>query len=139
MTQQSSVTILLSSLSTTSRSLMPGSSKDSDPDDLSLNQTFRADKIEFLLVSRPATPAEANTKHQILNVNTSDWDIPKDEEYEDAMGCAIAEFTKTDSDLIHVICWSSVNKATDTGVVQCENWIAATHRRPEGYHPPDVY
>ena len=95
---------------------MPGSSKDSDPEDLSLNQTFRADKIEFLLVSRPASTVEDSTKHQIENVNTADWDIPKDAEYEDAMGCAIDEFTRTDSDLIHVICWSSVNKSTDTGV-----------------------
>ena len=32
------------------------------------------------------------------------------------MGFAINEFTRTDSELIHVICWSSVNKSTDTGV-----------------------
>ena len=32
------------------------------------------------------------------------------------MGLAIDEFTRTDSDLIHVICWSSVSKSTDTGV-----------------------
>ena len=95
---------------------MPGSAKECDPDDHSLNQTFRADKVEFLVVSRPATPAEDAQKRQLLNVNTADWDIPKDEEYKDAMGLAINEFTRADRDLIHVICWSSVNKTTDTGV-----------------------
>ena len=95
---------------------MPGTGKDSDPDDHSLNQTFRADKIEFLVVSRPTSPDEAAQNRQIMNVNTADWDIPKDEVYEDAMGFAINEFTRFDSELIHVICWSSVNKTTDTGV-----------------------
>ena len=108
--------LILYPLYTYSRSLMPGLAKDCDPDDHSLNQTFRADKVEFLVVSRPATADEDARKQQLVNVNTADWDIPKDDEYEDAMGLAINEFTRADSDLIHVICWSSVNKTTDTGV-----------------------
>ena len=95
---------------------MPGEARNADPDDISLNQTFRADKVEFLLVARAAIPAESAQNRQVLDVNNADWDLPKEAEYEDAMGYAIDEFTRTDRTLIHVINWSSVSKTTDTGI-----------------------
>ena len=95
---------------------MPGKAQYADMDDASLNTSFRTDKIEFLVVSRPLSPAEDAAQQQITDVNEADWDIPKEAEYDDVMGEAINKFTETDSDLIHVICWSSVNRTTDTGV-----------------------
>ena len=44
------------SLHPTTRSLMPGRAQQADLDDRSLDQSFRADKIEFVVVARIATP-----------------------------------------------------------------------------------
>ena len=51
------------------RSLMPGRAAEADQDDHSLNQSFRADKIEFIFVARTATPAERTRKQHITDVN----------------------------------------------------------------------
>ena len=99
-----------------SRELMPGIAQEADKDDRSLDQSFRADKIEFVLVSRKASKIELERHQQVTDVNQADWDIPPTKEYDDAMGMAIDEFTRTDRSLIHVINWSSVNKTTETGV-----------------------
>ena len=95
---------------------MPGRAAEADLEDHSLNQSFRADKIEFIVVSREATAAELNRRQHILDVNLASWEIPPESEYEDAMGLAIDEYTRNDITLIHTICWSSVNKSTETGV-----------------------
>ena len=95
---------------------MPGKAQETDLDDRSLDQSFRADKIEFVLVCRIATPDEDKRKQQIIDVNVAEWEIPSEKEFNDAMGLVIDKYIETDISLIHTICWSSVNKKTETGV-----------------------
>ena len=85
---------------------MPGSTaQDDDNDDLV--QSFRADKIEFLVMIRDASPDE------LVDPAEVDWDIPNTEEHEDAMGQVFDIFTDVDNDLVHAFKWSSVGS---TGV-----------------------
>ena len=91
------------------RSLMPGKAQQADLDDRSLDQSFRADKIEFVLVSRIATPDESLRKQQIIDVNLAEWVIPTEQEFNDAMGLVIDKYTETDISLIHTICLSLIH------------------------------
>ena len=95
---------------------MPGKAQETDLDDRSLDQSFRADKIEFVLVSSIATPDEDTRKQQIIDVNLAEWVIPTENEFNAAMGLVIDKYIEHDTSLIHTICWSSVNKTTETGV-----------------------
>ena len=82
---------------------MPGKAQHNDLDDRSLDHSFRADKIEFVVVSRIATPDENNRKQQIIDVNLAEWDILSDSEYTDAMGLVIDKYTEHNISLIHTI------------------------------------
>ena len=44
-----------------------------------------------------------------------DWDIPSQEEFEDAMGKVFDLFTDEDSSLVHTFKWASVGSATGVG------------------------
>ena len=113
-TQNPTITYLI--YSTSLRSLMPGRAQEANQEDRSLDQSFRADKIEFVVVSRIAMPDESTRKQQLIDVNMAEWDIPSEDEFNDAMGLVIDKYTETDLSLIHTICWSSVNKSMETGV-----------------------
>ena len=92
---------------------MPGSTGDQD-DDRELDNTFRADRIDFILVQRPLTVDEAKVGGQIEDPADVDWAIPSQEEYEDAMGLIFDIFTDECPELVHRFSWSSVD--TNTGV-----------------------
>ena len=98
----------------TLRELMPGSTGKGD-DDGDLDQSFRADKIEFLVMHRPMTPAEIQADTVLEDVAHVDWSIPNQNEYEDLMGQVIDVYTDTDSYLVDALNWSSVGTTTGVG------------------------
>ena len=100
----------------TLRSLMPGSARSADPNDHSLNEEFRADSIEFLVVRRKAEKDEVDCGQPLEDINEAAWEIPSEDVYDNIMGHAIGKFTEEDPELIHVLCWSSINQNTETGV-----------------------
>ena len=65
----------------TLRQLMPGSSG-GDEEDQDLDQSFRADKIEFMVVRRPLTPDEARAETVLVDPGDVDWTIPEQADYE---------------------------------------------------------
>ena len=98
----------------TLRELMPGSTGDDDAEG-DLDQSFRADKVEFLVMVRNITEIEAQTDSVIEEVGDIDWDIPSHEEFEDVMGMVFRLFTDEDSELVHAFKWASVGSATGVG------------------------
>ena len=98
----------------TLRELMPGNTGDDDEDGV-LDQSFRADKIEFLVMVRDATANERVADMVIEEVGEVDWDIPTKEDFEDAMGLVFDLFTSDDSELVHAFKWASVGSATGVG------------------------
>ena len=98
----------------TLRSLMPGDSKDAGPDDRRLDMSFKAEKVEFLLVARPITDREIKEGCILESVKQSAWDIPEAEDFEDAMGKATNMLCSGNKHLIHQVSWSSV--ASQTGI-----------------------
>ena len=95
--------------------LMPGSTG-SLKEDTDLDQSFRADRIEFMVVQRPLTASEAQESGVIEDPGDVDWDIPTPEQYEDIVGHLFDVFTDDDSNLIHAFRWSSVGSATGVGL-----------------------
>ena len=93
----------------TLRELMPGST-DSD-----LDQSFRADKIEFLIMHRPMTSGEKAANTILEDAANVDWSIPNQMEYEDLMGQVVDVFTDTNSYLVDALNWSSVGTTTGVG------------------------
>ena len=87
----------------TLRSLMPGDSKDADPEDRRLDMSFKAEKVEFLLVARPITDREVKEGCILESVNESAWDIPEAEDFEDAMGKATNMLCTGNKHLIHQV------------------------------------
>ena len=98
----------------TLRSLMPGNSKDADPDDRQLDMSFKAEKVEFLLVARPITAREIKEGCILESVNNSAWDIPEAEDYEDAMGKATNMLCTRNKHLIHQVSSKSYNRIANT-------------------------
>ena len=87
----------------TLRGLMPGDSKDADPEDRRLDMSFKAEKVEFLLVARPITEREIKEGCILESVNDSAWDIPEVEDFEDAMGKATNMMCQSNKQLIHQV------------------------------------
>ena len=100
----------------TLRQLMPGSSG-GDEDDQDLDQSFRADKIEFMVVRRPLTPAEKQADTVLVDPGDVDWSIPEQSDYEDIMGTALDIYTDDRPELVHALAWSSVGSATGVGCI----------------------
>ena len=97
----------------TLRQLIPGST--AEDDDKELDQSFRADKIEFLVMIWQATPQEVTDDGVVEDAGDVDWDIPNTEEYEDVMGQVFDIFTDVDNDLVHAFKWSSGGGSTGVG------------------------
>ena len=87
----------------TLRMLMPGDSKDADKEDRRMDQTFKQEKVEFLLVARPVTQTEIDAGYITESVNSSEWDIPEIEDFEDCMGQAVNAICKSNIKLIHQV------------------------------------
>ena len=87
----------------TLRMLMPGDSKDADKDDKRMDLAFKQEKVEFLLVARPVTQHEIKAGYITESVNSSVWDIPEIEDFEDCMGQAVNAICKKNIKLIHQV------------------------------------
>ena len=98
----------------TLRELMPGSMADGD-DEGELDQAFRADKIEFLVMVRDLAEEEKEEDAVTLDAGDVDWDIPNKDEFEDVMGQVFDLFTEETPDLVHAFKWASVGSATGVG------------------------
>ena len=98
----------------TLRQLMPGSSG-GDEEDQDLDQSFRADKIEFMVVRRPLTLDEQRVETVLADAGDVDWSIPEQDDYEDIMGTALDLYTDDRPELVHALAWSSVGSATGVG------------------------
>lgn len=96
------------------RELMPGNTGNGD-DDSKLDQAFRANKIEFLVLQRALTPEEKKANHILEDVGSIDWSIPNQEEYKDLMGQVLDVYTDDNPYLVDVLNWSSVGTATGVG------------------------
>ena len=98
----------------TLRQLMPGSAaQDDDDDDLDLS--FRANKVEFLVMVRGITEDEAKANTILEDASVIDWDIPSTDEFEDCMGQVFNIFTGNDTELVQAFKWSSVGGHTGVG------------------------
>ena len=98
----------------TLREFMPGSTGDDD-DDHDLDQSFRADKVEFMVVHRPLSPDEAKDNAVLHDAADVDWSIPDQAEFEDIMGHTMDVYTDDLPELVHALSWSSVGAATGVG------------------------
>ena len=72
----------------TLRELMPGGTGDQDPDD-DLDQSFRADRIDFIVMHRPLTNSEREADNMIEDAADIDWAIPEKEEFEEYDGYVV--------------------------------------------------
>ena len=97
----------------TLRDLMPGTTGDDDEPDL--DQTFRADRIEFIVVHRPLCREEVEADCVLKDAADVDWSIPNHEEFEDIMGYTMDVYTDERPELVHALSWSSVGAATGVG------------------------
>jgi hypothetical protein len=95
---------------------MPEGAKNTDPNDRSLDAKFKANRVEFVLVARDATAAEAQEGKVIQNVADMSWEIPEPKEYFEIMGRATSLYSDHDKTFIHGLSWSSVGNQTGTGV-----------------------
>ena len=82
---------------------MPGESKDADKDDKRMDLAFKQEKVEFLLVARAVTQHEIKAGYITESVNSSVWDIPEIEDFEDYMGQAVNAICKKNIKLIHQV------------------------------------
>ena len=98
----------------TLRELMPGKTGEGD-EDSELDQSFRADKIEFMVMQRALSSDEILADQALIEVADVDWDIPSQEEYEDLMGQVMEVYTDTDAYLVDALNWSSVGSNTGVG------------------------
>jgi hypothetical protein len=98
------------------RDLMPEGAQQTDPDDRSLDIKFKADKVEFLLVSRPALAQEISSGMVMQEVSEVEWEIPTPEEYFEVIGKITDMYTDKDKTFIHGLSWSSVGSLTGTGI-----------------------
>jgi hypothetical protein len=98
------------------RELMPEGAQNTDLQDRSLDHKFKADKIEFVLVSRPASPSEIEHNVVLEDVQQVNWGIPTAEDYFEVIGRVTSRFTDVDPTFIHGLSWSSVGSHTGTGV-----------------------
>ena len=94
--------------------LMPGSTGEGD-DDGELDQAFRADKIEFLVMVRNVTEDERRDDAVLKDAGEVDWDIPSKDEFEDVMGQVFDLFMDECPGLVHAFKWASVGSATGVG------------------------
>ena len=97
----------------TLRELMPGLTGDEEGREL--DQSFRSDRIEFMVVHRQLDPEEARVGSVIKDPADVDWAIPTQAEYEDIMGLCLDIYTDDHPDLVHAISWSSVGAKTGVG------------------------
>ena len=98
----------------TLRELMPGGTGDQDPDG-DLDQAFRADRIDFIVVHRPLSANEVQVDGVIDDPANVDWSIPEKEDFEDCMGLLFDFYTDEAPELVHAFGWSSVGAATGVG------------------------
>ena len=98
----------------TLRELMPGGTGDQDPDD-ELDQSFRADRIDFIVMHRPLTANEQIADNVLEDAADVDWEIPEKEDFEDCMGLLFEIYTDEAPELVHAFGWSSVGAATGVG------------------------
>ena len=93
---------------------MPGTTGDDD-DNRDLDQRFRADNVELMVVQRELSPEEAKIDTVLKDATNVDWSIPTHEEFEDIMGHAMDVHTDDRPELVHTLSWSSVGEATRVG------------------------
>ena len=98
----------------TLRQLMPGTTG-YDEEDQDLDQSFRANKIEFLVVQRKLSVAEAEADGSLHDPADVDWSIPDQAEYEDIMGHTLDIYTDDRPELVHALAWLSVGSQTGVG------------------------
>ena len=98
----------------TLRELMPGATG-GDDEDHQLDQSFRADRIEFIVTHRRLTNAEKEADMVLKDAADVDWSIPDAAEFEDIMGNAMDIYTDERPELVHALSWSSVGAATGVG------------------------
>ena len=98
----------------TLRELMPGATG-GDDEDRELDISFRADKVEFMVVQRPLTAPEVEVDMVLKDPADVDWSIPDQTEYEDIMGTALDIYTDERPELVHALAGSSVGTATGVG------------------------
>ena len=65
--------------------------------------SFKAEKVEFLLVARPITDREIKEGCILESVNQSAWDIPEAEDFKDTMGKATNMLCTGNKHLIHQV------------------------------------
>jgi hypothetical protein len=95
---------------------MPEGAQNTDKDDRTLDVKFRANKVEFLLMTRPATEEERKTGIVLHDASEMEWSIPEPSDYFEVMGKATSRYTDKDPTFIHGLSWSSVGTQTGTGV-----------------------
>ena len=90
----------------TLRQLMPGATGDQD-DSRELDLSFKADRIDFIVVQRPLTVNEKREGCAIEDPADVDWTIPTQDEYEDVMGLVFDVYTDDRPEMVHSFKWSS--------------------------------
>ena len=98
----------------TLRELMPGATG-GDEEDRDLDLSFKADKVDFMVVHRPLTAPELEVDMVLKDPADVDWSIPDQSEYEDIMGTALDIYTDERPELVHALAWSSVGTTTGVG------------------------
>ena len=72
-------------------------------EDRDLDQTFRSDKIEFMIVHRQLDPDEVCEGSVLKDPADVDWAIPSLSEYEDIMGLCMDIYTDDHPELVHTL------------------------------------
>ena len=79
-------------------------------DDNSLNETFRATRLEFIILACEDDDEDVEDDDLL-------WEIPDQETFDEAVGLAVEKFTETEPDRIMNLAWSSTGWDTGVGLV----------------------
>ena len=79
-------------------------------DDSSLNETFRATRLEFIILACEDDDEDVDEDDLL-------WEIPDQDTFDEAVGRAVEIFTEKDPDRITSLAWSSTGWDTGVGLV----------------------
>ena len=96
----------------TLKDLLPQGLDCPDVHDKSLDTTFRATRLEIVLLVRETPTGSDGEEEEDL-----EWGIPSQEVFDEAIAAAIFSFTETEESRIHSLDWSSTGWETGVGLV----------------------
>ena len=100
------------------KDLLPPDIECDDVHDKDLDSTFRATRLEFILLAQ-TLPLDETLDPDIAAVDDNDleWSIPDQDTFDDVVGDAVFTFTENEPTRIDTLAWSSTGWDTGVGLI----------------------